>query len=333
VVIDLSRNAPRTLATGLATVVATAATALVTVLGAGLVTVIVTATPAAAGGAGDGGGSGGSGSTIPITESSGGCSMYANRSSFGFDCVAGSSQALSIREVLGGDPLPTCWHERLPATLAESYADAAAAKGEDGAFWLRICLEGIDSETLTGTARFTRSVVWLASAEPPVRLTERQRLLVVYQGGDGSLASVVVTRPVQPRVGQDVAFTVRPVDARLAAPTVVGPIGEPGGALRMRAGVIRLQVEPEPGRYVACEGAGLEVAPGDTRLTRPDACWWTFARSSAAQPGRRYPVRALATWRVEYEGGAAWLPLAAHIIGRDTTTQVPVSEIQTLVVP
>ena len=65
----------------------------------------------------------------------------------------------------------------------------------------------------------------------------------------------------------------------------------------------------------------------------PTACWYRYTRSSAAEPKAAYPVSVTARWDIQYsdDGGVNWRGL--NTVYNSATTDLPVSEIQTVVVP
>jgi hypothetical protein len=264
------------------------------------------------------------------------CRLYASDLGFGMLCNRITGGGLSIRQILGGEPLPGCWQEELPADLQSEYAALQAERirsGSQGAFWLQTCLHGIDPKTLrvTGEVTFTEEVVWINDGDPVVRLTPGQARLVTIERHEATipLPTVVTSPTVRPRVDQDVAF-------RVVNDNQVGPLlfNQPGvGPVQMRARLIHLQVTPQPGAAaVNCPGTGVQVTATDTPASRPQACWTKYTRSSAAQPGQTYAVQAVTSWTVEYStGGGPWQALAT-VEKRQTSLQ-PVTEVQTVVVP
>ena len=266
----------------------------------------------------------------------GGCRIYGGQGGFGMRCGALTGGGLSARAILGGDPLPDCWQEDLPGDLVDQYApqeQQRLAAGDRGRFVLETCLVGVDERTYTATPDFgfTEKVEWLPAGQPPEQLTANQRRLLAIWGDSRTipLPSVVTSPTIRPRVGQDVAFSVRNGDE-------VGPIGfdrpGPGGVVRMQATLVYLRVVPEPGAApVRCDGPGIQVTATDTRQSRPEACWATYDRSSAAQPQQRYAVRAVALWLIQYQTGGVWNDLT--VVEKEQTALVPVSEVQTVVVP
>jgi hypothetical protein len=299
-------------------------------LGVAVATALATAPAAQADGGGEGGSPGGSSTSRTV----GNCRVYGGSGGFGLDCRSYSGSDDTIREILGGDPLPDCWDEPLPAELLDEYApliSEQAALGQRGRFVLRTCMTGIDPRTLkkTGDVKFDQQVTWVPEGDPgKPALTERQKRLVGIERKSAviPLPLLVATPTVRPRVEQPVSFAV--ANAR-----EVGPLTyvDAGTVVRMRARLTRLEITPAPGGpSVSCAGGGVTAGPGDTPRSQPEGCWWTYDRSSAAQPGGTYPVRARARWVVEYSRGGGWLQLSSF--AKEQTLQQPVTEIQTVVI-
>jgi hypothetical protein len=291
--------------------------------------------------------SGATGTSGSVSRSDGTCTMYANRRTFGFDCTTGTGDVLSIREVLGSDKLPRCWHEELPESLAAEYTDRARTvrAGEAGRYVLETCLSGINPVTLTGTARFSHVIVWLPAGTPPTRLTANQRRLVNHQGACGRLEIALVAEPTElPRVAQDVAFRVQPLDGlcsggdlsrRDTNSDIVGPLF-PGDVGLARTGGItgmRARVRPFPGTSCGwVQGLGPEITDQTTPVNTLGACWVRFPRSSATQEGGEYRMAVTVQWSIETQApGGGWPRW--ELVEREYTQVQRVSEIQTLVVP
>lgn len=75
---------------------------------------------------------------------SGSCSLYSNSSTFGYACFgAGASGHVdTVKEILHGDPVPTCWDERLTPEQDTDYGVDENDGG--GPYYLHQCLSGID---------------------------------------------------------------------------------------------------------------------------------------------------------------------------------------------
>jgi hypothetical protein len=275
------------------------------------------------------------------------CRLYAEPESFGLTCRHGTDGFDTIRQILGGDPLPDCWDDQLPPDLAIALAPEVAQnrdKGLKGDFYLHVCLKGVDPKTLKvepGGIHYTQNPVWIEPPARPTTLTDRQRGLVATADQNQRIPlPVVATSPsTTPRVGQDVSFWV--TNDRQTAPLVVAGPGV--GRVVMRGRLVFLQVTPDPSQSaVGCRGAGLRADRADSPTSAPGACWWRYARSSATQPGQSqavdgavlpaYDVPTVATWVVEYDpGDGVWHTLATF--ERRQALEQPVTEIQTLVVP
>lgn len=313
-----------------------------------LMLAVFAASPAVAGGDGGQGLNGGrpgtntnagGGTTVTGSDTSaqvGGCHLYAGTGGFGEACLgSGSSSHLSVKQILGGDPVPTCWD--VPLTAAElaqletdeQYLDLA----HFDYYWQR-CLQGISANyKITWPVTVTSQLYPLPKGTPPVTLTTGgQHLIDYYASGsnDYPIATAVASPSVRVRTNEDVAFHAVPDSSDQVAV----------GGVVMQARVTHLSVAPlgADGPSVGCAGSGLTVSPADTPAsTAPGAaCWYAFARSSAAQPDDEYPMQVTATWAVRYTTDPAapwssWTLLNDNIQVTSTTNQT-VNDIQTMVI-
>jgi hypothetical protein len=276
--------------------------------------------------------------------------LYGNPDGFGVVCAGGKGGFSTVKQILGRDRLPTCWDEEL--TTADLDRIVATDRDDFGYYWQR-CLTGIDPKTLKIDAdggSFTQELVTFAKpvvncqpgqlAKPDgscvVSLSARQRRLVAIEGADELIPfPVAVSSPIpKVRVNADVAFSD-------GSATSVGPVIRSGagvGTVRMQAKVIGFSVSPtgDDGAKVSCARGGVLVGLGDTPASVPGACWYRYEKSSAGQPDSRFPVSTTATWEIRYSAGAANAPWrdwkVLNTITKTQVTQIPVTEIQTLVI-
>jgi hypothetical protein len=239
---------------------------------------------------------------------------------------------LSIKEILDGDPVPTCWHE--PMTQAEK--DALSLQDEPGPdgytwYWKR-CLTGVgkDGKVQPGGIGFTES--WDPVPNDPVKfkdafleLTVNQAKLIQVESRDGQIPYPVAgTSPsAVPRVNQHIAF----FDGTDHEVTVSV------GAVLMRARVESLTVHPEGegGPVLECQGPGVKVEAGDTPASKPDACWYQYKKSSAGEPEQMFAVPIEAHWGVDIRrANGSWVHF--NDFTKKSVTQLRVTEIQALVV-
>jgi hypothetical protein len=277
------------------------------------------------------GGTTGSGGTQ--TGQIGNCTAVAGPNYLGLACGSYTGGTLTVKEILGKDPVPDCWHE--PLTASELAAMELQNTPEPDAstwYWER-CLHGIDKKTKTIGPEGVSFTIGLVSLDPDdaKKLTDNQADLVDFQGVDQQVpAPVVVASPsARPRVGADVSF-FDPVDNVVEAMA---------GNVLLRAEVTQLEVQPlgeGMGDVVTCPGTGHRAEPGDSPATHPDACWYRYQRSSAGQPSNSegvpsYPVVVTEQWTVtsSLNGGPAQLFTTFE---KSQITSLPVTEIQTLVV-
>jgi hypothetical protein len=312
-------------------------------------------TPALAGPPSDGGiglnnghgkaGSGaGGGTTVTGNNTSaqvGGCHLYAGTGGFGEACLgSGSSSHLSVKQILGTDPVPTCSPDRgwdVPLTDAELAQLETNEQYLDlqhfDYYWHR-CLNGISADyKITWPVTVTSQLHPIPKGTPPKTLTHNQQKLVHYYASgsnDYPIATAVASPSVRVRTNEDVAFHAVPDSSDQVAV----------GGVVMQARITHLTVAPlgPDGPSVGCDGAGLTVSPSDTPdSTAPGAaCWYAFTHSSAGQPDDKYPMRVTATWAVRYTTDPAtpwssWTLLNDNIQVTSTTNQT-VNDIQTLII-
>lgn len=279
-------------------------------------------TPGDAGGVQDSGGT--------QTGQIGDCTAVAGPSYLGLSCGTYTGGTLTVKQILGKDPVPDCWHERL--TDAELAAMGLQNSTDSTWYWER-CLHGIDPKTKTIGPDGVSFTIGIVSIDPDdaETLTDRQQDLVDFSGVDQQVpAPVAVTSPsAQPRVGADVSF-FDPVDNVVEANA---------GNVLLRAEVTSLEVQPlgeGMGDVVTCPGTGHQATRGDSPATHPDACWYRYERSSAGEPPNSqgvpaYPVVVTERWTVTSSLNGAPAQLFTTF-EKSQITSLPVTEIQSLVI-
>ncbi|NNM44397.1 hypothetical protein [Knoellia koreensis] len=261
------------------------------------------------------------------------CSVVSSPSYLGVSCGSASGGGLTVKEILGKDPVPECWNERLTASELDAMGLANTSGQPGGASWYwERCLKGIDPKTYKigpDGISFTIGLVSIKDGDPLTTLTERQRKLVEFKGADQQIPPPIagVSPAAHPRVGGWVSF----FDGSPAEVTASG-----GGAVVLRARVTSLEVAPlgedDPAR-VSCSGTGVKAVKGDNPTTKPDGCWFKYTESSAAQPDQKYPVKMTANWAVEVSASGPNGPFTPfNTFSKSQITTVPVTEIQSIVV-
>jgi hypothetical protein len=188
-----------------------------------------------------------------------------------------------------------------------------------------------------------------------MHLTENQHALVsqVDPSDPGRIPDIsIATHPsTRVRTNEDVAYTDNPDvalspgdDGLLATPKItLGGVtmwaemdgcGGAAQAQRAKTGVGEcFSIRPYgPGSdpQIFCKG-DTDVSDHDTPQTKPDACWWKYPRSSAAQPNQAYPFLAEADWTVYFQAGGA--PVRLQSFKKYDYLQLPVFDIQSIVIP
>lgn len=285
--------------------------------------------------------SGGDTTSDGKTGNVGGCAVVAVPSYLGLSCAgAGGGEGETAKQILDGDPVPGCWDE--PVTDAE--LAAMGLSNQEGAggytyYWYR-CLHGIDKKTAVvgpdGMSITPPKLITIDNGDKVVLLTQNQQRLVQAQEKNSGVPApkTGVTPSSRPRVGQWVSF----VD--VSQPRVVTV---DAGVLRLRATETRIDVEPlGAGKgMVSCPDSGV-VATGETPPNdvtdggspfgfHQAGCWYRYDHSSIDEDDEAYSVNMTAHWDVETSpDGVTWTHFTDFT--KSQVTEVPVTEIQTLVV-
>jgi len=258
------------------------------------------------------------------------CSIVSGPEYVGGVCAGSKSEGKSVKEILGDDPVPHCWHEPV------SEEDLAAmgehnVPGPDGYtyYWYH-CLTGINVKTKVlepGGIHISTELVTLPNGTPPLTLTHNQQVLVDGKAERGNVPTpiAIVSPSDHPRVGLDVAFSnlsdgdfkVRPVGAVIHAYVESTDI-EPLGAGRA----------PK----ISCPGNGTIAKPGQKRVEGDGLCWYRYLHSSAGQPDDVYDVRITSHWVVEIAATDSGPFERLDDFTKSATTRIPVTEVQALVV-
>jgi hypothetical protein len=258
------------------------------------------------------------------------CSIVSGPEYVGGVCAGSASEGKSVKEILGDDPVPHCWHEPV------SEEDLAAmgehnVPGPDGYtyYWYH-CLTGINPKTKVpepGGIHISTELVTLPNGAPPLTLTHNQQVLVDGQAARGNVPTpiAVVSPADHPRVGLDVAFSnlsdgdfyVRPLGAVIHAyvdHTTIEPLGA--------------EIPPK----IGCPGNGTVAKPGQRRVAGDGLCWYRYLHSSAGQPDDVYDVRITSHWVVEIAATDSGPFQRLDDFTKSATTRIPVTEVQALVV-
>lgn len=297
-----------------------------------------------AGGPGDpgGGGQAGGSSGGNAQANAGGCRVFATPSHIGLSCITGGAgDVTTVREILHGDPAPTCWDTVISdADLQDVYGYTEV---EGLTYYLHSCITGLDlnrSLHYQPDLNLSQSVIEIPDGAPrcdrPFRadevgqcvmwLTDHQQTVVDSVDSDDSdiPGVVIVTRPSpKVRTNVDTAF----VDSQTITQTQARRIG----GVRVWAVLDDQYIEPNGAGEAPKKQCRLtaRVSEQDTPQTAPSACWWTYTKSSAAQPGQVYPFRASAHWTVYYADRAGTHVLTEFV--KYAQLQLPVYDIQALV--
>ncbi len=289
-----------------------------------------------------------SGSGSPTQKAVKTCSLYATSSNFGMSCITGSSgDVTTVKEILGKDPVPTCWDDRISdADLASKYQ---YTQNPDAPYYLHTCITGLQLDNslyYQPDAQLNQQVIEIPKdAKPCPRpftadmtgkcvmwLTHNQHQVVsATQSRAAQIPGITIT--TQPstkiRTNEDIAYVDAATDENGNRITRTPDYQVGGVTMWGQLNSYKIYPYGPDGPSYPCNGTE-QVGRGDTRQTKPDACWWTYPQSSARQPNQVYPFRAEADWTVYYSTGGAAQVLAQFQKYDDLT--LPVYDIQTLVV-
>lgn len=313
------------------------ASAAALAIGLGLTTALGAAAPAQAFG-GDGGGI-----TAGKFGTANGCSIISSPSYLGLTCPGGTTDwdKKSIKEILKGSKLPKCWHE--PMTEAEKEAlDISDEDTVEGTKWYwEYCLSGIDPKTLKPTGEIEITPSYDAFfPDQVITLDENQRRLIRYYSNGGGMIPypLIGVSPSMPRVYSNIVFYNARGDSEgqgLTPDVNKRPIKVTANGVVLRARVVGITVNPlgEGTRpAISCAGNGRKVLMEDTPETAPQACWYRYTESSIHEDEMKYQASMTAHWEVDYQvNGGEWVPF--NEFDKTKTTAIPVTEIQTVVVP
>jgi hypothetical protein len=200
--------------------------------------------------------------------------------------------------------------------------------------WER-CLTGIDKKTKRledGGIQITIEPKKWPNGTPYTTLTAHQQELVDLRGGNQMIPPpvAIVSPAYRPRVGQVVWF-------RDGTPDQDTDFTVDVGRVQLHAHIVSIDVHPlgyGKGEQFSCAGKGVRAEPGDTVADHP-GCHYKYEHSSATQEDRSYPVTIVANWQVDLAVQTAAGPQTSVFatFEKSQVTALPVTEIQTVVVP
>jgi hypothetical protein len=260
-----------------------------------------------------------------------GCTIVSGPQYIGGVCPGSKSEGKAVAEILGSDPVPDCWDERVSDEDLAAM-DKQNVAGPDGYtyYWHR-CLKGVDKKTKKLEPGGMHIETWLVPIDngtPPKTLTANQQTLVDGVADRSNIPTpvAVVSPSDHPRVGLNVAFLngskgtldVNPLGAVIHAyvdHTYIEPLGK--------------DVAPK----IDCPGNGTPAQPGQTPVAGDGLCWYKYTHSSAGQAEDAYHVRITSHWVVEISAtGAPGTFERLDDFTKSAISQVPVTEVQALVI-
>ena len=272
----------------------------------------------------------------PTTGSAAGCSLVAGPNYVGASCGKGRDRnGRTVREILGDDPVPDCWQEPLSESELRSVGEANV-DGPDGYTWVwERCLAGIDKKTKKledGGIKITVELKKWPNGSAMTSLTTNQQQLIDRNDASGMIPTpvAIISPSYRPRVGQPVWFRDGTPADQTDFEVQVGPV-------TLRPHIVSIDVHPlgyGRGDEFSCDGTGVAAEPGYTPSAHPE-CSYKYQHSSATQENHTYPVMMVAHWQVDLNvqtGGGTQSSVFATF-QKSQITAVPVTEIQTVVVP
>lgn len=260
------------------------------------------------------------------------CRAVAGPRYIGAVCTNGSGGTpieVIIEQMLAGDPLPECWHERLTDEELRSL-DLTRIEGEGAWHWVK-CLGGVNPETFEVDPDGAFIEMWYQriADEEIITLTDNQRSVVDHLARDRFIpAPILGSSPYAvPVVNQDISFYN--AGAEFGDDEVLIVVGEMG--LQMRASVVGLSVDTGEDTTVSCAGNGYRAREGETRDDYPAGCWHSYEGSSLGLENDAFESQVTARWRVEINHGAGWEYF--HEFDKVANHRIQVNEIQGIVVP
>lgn len=274
-----------------------------------------------------------SGSDDVTTGQVGNCHVVSSSSYLGLACGSGKGGTVNVKRILGDDPVPDCWDEKLSAAQLAAIGEENV-EGADGHTWYwRTCLKPntVSKDPNKFAPEFDLRIIKIDNGDPTKTLTENQAELIEMSGADSMIPSpVAVTSPAKrPRVGAWISFFDAGSVASTGSEANPSLISVQAGDVELRAWVESITVWPigeGEGQPLDCDGLGMRARDGQTPENTPGDCWYRYERSSIDEPGQAYPVRVIAHWRVEANG------VLFDTFDKSQTTTMPVTEIQAIVV-
>lgn len=257
------------------------------------------------------------------------CSLIASPNSVGGICLsANGMDGPTIKEVLDGDPLPECWHEKL---TREELDDLSIEHGDGEGWYWRRCLVGVDPKTFDiepGGIYFAVGIWYYSDDDPQlVELTPNQVEFIARFVRRGNVPQpMMLTSPSPvPWVNDPVSF-YNATEDELHVDLAI-----PGVAMRGRITEMIVYPEGQPGKAKRCDGSGIQVEEGDTPETVAGACWYTYEQSSQTAKDDTFRGEIHVRWQIDARIDGEWQPF--HTFVKSTEGLIQVNEVQALVRP
>ncbi len=218
---------------------------------------------------------------------------------------------------------PRCTYERLPddERILEPDGTERTAPGE-GAWYIERCFN-------TAGQEISWNVVFIPVGEAPGAQVDP---LVLAQR---ALRQLPLSRPAvatSPPPGRDQLVNLATwlwVDDGWEPLSATASV--PGVSVTVTAAPQSVSWDMGTGDVVVCEGPGTAYDPSRREEEQATDCSYTYRRSSAGQPGERYPVTATQTWSVSWSASGMAGGGDLGTASRSTDFSLRVAEGQALV--
>jgi hypothetical protein len=259
------------------------------------------------------------------------CSIVSGPTYVGGVCAGAASEGKTVKQILGDDPVPDCWDEKVSDEQLAAMGKENMPGPDGYTYYWEHCLTGINKKTKVpgpDGMQISTELHTIPNGKPPRTLTANQQQLVDGIADQGNVPTpiAVVSPSDHPRVGLDVAFSnasrgefyVRPLGAVIHAyvdHTYIEPLGK------------------DRAPKIGCPGNGTVAEPGQRPVAGDGLCWYRYLHSSAGQVDDVYDVQITSHWVVEISAtGAPGTYERLDDFMKSATTRIPVTEIQALVV-
>lgn len=283
---------------------------------------------------------------------SGACRLYSTPSSFGLRCLGGSGVADTVLLLLHGEPAPHCWHDRISLKDLKELYNYDPPSDVTLTYFQFNCISGLDvDKSLAGQTnlQFHQQVFLKSTNAPPcaepftdaqtnvdclmsLKTHQAEVIAGLDNGSRGYIPNAVLApQPIaKVRTNVNMIYWDAAKPERSTDPKKTREVA--AGGRTMWAVMTQSFIYPygKNGQQIRCD-VTLLVPAGVGADNQP--CNWKYPRSSHKQLNERYPFRMETDWAVFYREGTVVQRLNATDYKKFDDIELPVLDIQTLVVP